>query len=385
MGFDVSEAKKIPRVTMENVWRVARRANLRLQLAVIGETHAQLNDLVTELRAMLARHADENGKLDGLGMYRAQREMDSLWSHFFKQWKARFFELQTDAAAAPFGVWEWMHNEWFLPQLETASKEERAARKHVKCLMEREDAQNFVFKPQLDEVVNAARQRIYEDGWNLSARLWRLDQESLAGIKRVLYQGIVNGTSAWDLAKQLEEFLGASARCPRWTRARLQDLTKADIANDDPRGLLSDSPNSIAESPCDLARGVAYNALRLARNEINAAHALATDYIMARMPWIEKEEVRLSPDHAERDECDAVAGVHPKGTVLLPIHPHCLCYKVAVLIKPDEFINRLRDWMQGGKWDAMDAYAGKVGGDVANVIADGLFKMLLGLAYGKVA
>lgn len=372
----IEEAKAKPRVTVENVWRVSRRANLRLQLTVIGETHAQLQDLAKELRVLLTRLANENGALDGLGMYRAQREMESLWGNFFKEWKARFFELQMQAASVPFGVWEWMHNEWFLPQFHRAVKEER------RHLLEQEDTLNYVFKPQLDEVVNASRQRIYDDGLNLSARLWRLDQESLAGIKQVLYQGVLNGNSAWDIAKQLEQFLGAEARCPRWTRSRLQSLTKADIAQDDPRGLLSDSPGSIAESPCDLARGVAYNALRLARNEINAAHALATDYIMAQMPWIEKEEVRLSPDHAERDECDGVAGEHPKGTVLLPIHPHCLCYKVGVLIKPSEFTKQLRDWMQGGKWDAMDVYAARVGGDAARVIADGLSQMLVGLAYG---
>ena len=44
-------------------------------------------------------------------------------------------------------------------------------------------------------------------------------------------------------------------------------------------------------------QGVAYNALRLARNEIQVAHGLATDSLFAKMPWVEKEAINLSPSH----------------------------------------------------------------------------------------
>lgn len=390
MGLSTDEARRSKRtVTVGNVWRVSRRANLRLQLTVIGETHAGLLDLMREARGALGKHAKDDGTLDGLGLYRAVHDLEGLWTEWFKAWRARLLELVRAAAAVPFGAWASLHNEWFLPAYRALRKDERTVFGEHRtfgertAFAEREASPDYVFNPQLEQVVRAAQARVYGDGLNLSSRLWKLDQQALAGIRRVLYQGVANGLSAWDMAKELEQYLGARAGCPRWTRTRLSKLTKADIAAGDPRGLHSNSPHSISSTPCDGVAGVAYNALRLARNEINAAHALATDYVFERMPWVEQEEVRLSPDHALKDECDAVAGVHPKGTVLLPIHPHCLCYKVAVLMKPDEFAAQLRGWMRGTRrWDAMDEYARNVGGELGRTLTASLFSALAVWAYG---
>lgn len=45
---------------------------------------------------------------------------------------------------------------------------------------------------------------------------------------------------------------------------------------------------------------------------------------------------------------------------------NCLCFKTAVLPKPDEFTNQLRGWTDGSQpWPAMDNYASMVGGDVS--------------------
>lgn len=365
MTLDEIEARR--------VWHVVRRAHLRLQLYVVGATHRRLNELAKEATGIITQQARTDGTLEGMGLYSARTQLDRAWTAWFEEWKASFLDWQEQGAMIPFGALAVYHNQWLLPQIKSLTESQSYTGQQFGEAIGSDELLDFVFRPQLQAVLNAARNRIYKDGLNLSSRLWRLDQESRAGIQNILFQGIANGESAMSIAKSLEQYLGANARCPRWTAARLR-LTKADIAGGDRTGLASGDD-------CR-GQGVAYNALRLARNEINAAHAMATDYLFEKMTWIEKEEVRLSPDHAMRDECDAVAGIHPKGTVLLPIHPHCLCYKVAVLIKPSEFTRRLRDWMRGGEWDAMDRYASSVGGDAAKAISTGLLDALLGWAYG---
>lgn len=117
---------------------------------------------------------------------------------------------------------------------------------------------------------------------------------------------------------------------------------------------------------------MSYKALRLARTEIQKIHALATDRMMAMQPWVEAEKVNLSAAHPERDECDDVVeggekgdGVYPVGTIELPLHPNCLCYKTAVLMDQKQFTNDLRAWMRGERpWAEMDAYAADLGVDL---------------------
>ncbi len=201
----------------------------------------------------------------------------------------------------------------------------------------------------------------------LSQRLWRLEHESLEGIQAVIFNGLANQRSAWDMARDLEQYLGANSRCPRWAHARLR-LTKADIAAGNRTGLLSGADCA--------GQGVAYNALRLARNEIQIVHHLATDTLLESMPFVLRERVLLSPDHPKRDICDDVTsggengdGVYPKGEVHLPLHVQCLCFKTAVLMDETEFTGRLRGWMQGTEaWAEMDAYAELVGGEIGQQI-----------------
>lgn len=222
---------------------------------------------------------------------------------------------------------------------------------------------NPVFDPQLEALLQQAAQRQY-GGYNLSQRLWKLSRRSESGIKQVVYNGIANGDSAYRIAQSLEKFLGFGADCPRWTSTRLS-LTKGDIAGGRRSGLYS--------GQACRGQGVAYNALRLGRNEIQIAHAMTTDYLMAQAPFITEEQIVLSPSHPVDDECDQViangrdgAGIYPKGTIDLPLHVHCLCFKVAVLMPQPVFDQRMKGWLNGREmWPEMDAYKKLMGGDVA--------------------
>jgi len=226
-------------------------------------------------------------------------------------------------------------------------------------------------------LLNAAAEYLYGDGLNLSGRIWRLDREARDGMNTLISAAIADGSSAWDLARNLEQFLGADADCPRWTSTRLYKRSKSQIAAGDMTGLIT-NPN------CD-GQGVSYNALRLARTEIQKAHALATDKVLMNSPWVEKEQVNLSAQHPEPDICDEIVakgekgeGVYEVGEIELPLHPNCLCYKTAVLMDEDKFIGDLNAWVKGDPSTtpggsaqdfgaAMDKYAQLIGAGGNNV------------------
>jgi hypothetical protein len=140
----------------------------------------------------------------------------------------------------------------------------------------------------------------------------------------------------------------------------LYRLTKKDIAAGDGRGLVSGGDCA--------GQGVAYNALRLARTEIQAVHHMADDAVRQATPWIKKEQIVLSHSHPKPDICDDVVqageggqGIYPVGTIRLPLHPNCLCFKVSVQISEEEFGDKLADWVSGGQWPEMDQYGALIG------------------------
>jgi hypothetical protein len=212
--------------------------------------------------------------------------------------------------------------------------------------------------------MTVAENYLYGDSLTLSDRIWRVENDARDGINNVIMQGIANGESAFDIAKNLEQFLGANSDCPRWTSSRLYGQTKKEIASGSTVGLLTGDA-------CD-GSGVSYNALRLARTEIQKIHALATDKALAEQPWVEMEKCNTSPAHAGTDECDEVAsggencdGVYPVGTINYPLHPHCMCFKTAVLTPEKDFTANLNNWLNGGSYPEMDAYADFLGVDVS--------------------
>jgi len=347
--IEFDEAVKPAQIDPADVWPMQYRALVRMLLFLTGHTHAMLAELSREAKRILADVADGQETLDGLATHRAVTGIGAAWEAAFKDWKKQFAALQTEAAAIAFGGLVALHESYVRPSVQQLNES---------------FAVNFVFERQLKAVVDAANRRVYTDGLKLSDRLWRLDHQSRQGIEQVIYNGVANQKSAYQIAKDLEQYLGFGADCPRWTSTRLR-LTKKEIAAGDVRGLKSGDA-------CQ-GQGVAYNALRLARNELQIIHGLATDQIMAALPFVEQEQINLSPSHPVDDECDQVVrggqeskGIYPKGTVELPLHVHCLCFKTAVLMQPSQFTDQLQGWMNNTQtWPAMDEYAALIGGDVS--------------------
>ena len=338
--------QKLDRVPLARMGKVQQTALMRLQIFVIGQTHEMIGEFGKRAKAELIAAAGADGTLSGLALARARAAIEREWMAMFAKWEALFKAAQRAASEIPFGTMAVYHQRLIYGKGTQPKREAMTT--------------DYVFQDQLQALLDATRSRIYGDGLQMSTRIWNLGNSSLTNIQRILFAGVSDGSSAWEVARNLENYLGAGQDCPRWTRQRLYGLTKKDIASGDRRGLLSGED-------CD-GRGVSYNALRLARTEIQAAHHSTSDALMAAQPWIEQEQVILSGSHPKEDICDDVArggdngdGVYPKGTISLPLHPNCICYKTAVLMDADQFAGQLNGWLQGNSWPAMDAYAATLG------------------------
>jgi hypothetical protein len=95
---------------------------------------------------------------------------------------------------------------------------------------------------------------------------------------------------------------------------------------------------------------------------------------MKRQPWIEGENIVLSPAHPEPDICDDVVADNPYkvGEITLPLHVQCLCFKESVLMSDTAFVDRMRGWLGGSQtWPEMDSYTTGLGvGSVAIINPD---------------
>lgn len=350
---------QLDKIALGRMYQASVRALVRLHLYFTGRTHELLLDFSGKAQALILRKAGKDQVLDGTSGYIVQTEMLKMWGDLFKEWQDEFQAVRREAASIPFGVLAVMHERMVIPAVSIRADERRSTQPPLE-----EVVSGGVFEPQLQILLDVAAEHLYGDGMNLSGRIWKWDRESRDGINQVLMDGIANQRSAWDVAKGLEQYLGANEDCPRWTSTRLYGRTKSQIAAGDTTGLVS--------RPCD-GRGVSYNALRLARTEIQKVHALATDRIMSAQPWVEKEKVHLSAAHPETDICDDVVGggekgegIYEVGTIELPLHPNCLCYKTAVLMDEKEFTSGLRDWLRGtSTWPEMDSYEAMLSGGQA--------------------
>lgn len=322
----------------------------RVHLWVTGEIHLRVADFGRQARAILIRRADQDGQFDGASGFAAQTDILKAWGDCQADLVKYLLAGMRQSVRLPFSLMAEQHNRIVRPVCNQVSEARRPA-----PIFEAWVEQQFRV------LMDAAQTRIL-DGLNLSGRIWSLDRLVREEINTRIVRAISDKQDAWSLAKELEQYLGANQDCPRWTSARLYGLSKKDIADGDLHGL-------VTGNSCD-GQGVAYKALRLARTEIQAIHAAATDVQLAASPWVQMERIVLSEGHPERDICDDVVeggeesnGVYPVGSVILPLHPNCLCYKVAVTMDDDEFVERMRGWLDGSQpWTEMDAYGQNITG-----------------------
>ena len=161
-----------------------------------------------------------------------------------------------------------------------------------------------VFMPWLFEqrgvYYDAAHQFVHTDGYRLSDRVWRAAAKTRNNINRLIEHEVLEGTSAVRMADMLKEYLKRERR---------------DVRTRKPYG-----------------RWGSYDARRLARTEITAAHGRATIASAAANPFVQTILWALSREREEWDcNCRANAerdqgygpGVYEVEEVpRYPDHPH---------------------------------------------------------------
>lgn len=330
-------------ISLRKVNREHSRALMRLTLRVMGEGQQVFNDFGVWLINLVKGEVGEDGVVNGLALMQLMPEVERKWNATISEWVALFEKGREQAATLPFGVLAVQHNA-HMPQV--AAMQEALTRAQL-------DAAIALWVQRRQRALEATRTRILGDGLNLSQRVWRWQQGGLATIRNTLMTAMDGRTSAVDLARLLEGELGINQDLPRWTLSRLYRMTPRERAANR-RGLLRD--------PQDRQRGISYNALRLARTELQFAnHAMSTE-IARHAPWITGRKVRLSPGHPRIDICDSYAagGPYEKDLEILPLHPNCMCYYEDVLMPANEFTRSVRDWLDGQN-TFLDDYQGWLG------------------------
>jgi hypothetical protein len=185
-------------------------------------------------------------------------------------------------------------------------------------------------------------------------------------IRNTIAQGMAERTNAWDLAQRMEGQLNADQDWPKWSETRLRNMdARGRLASKE--GLWRNAAEMRAGNPdvtglLSPPAGISYNALRLARNEIQAANHAVTSDIAQHFPGIVGRNVVLSPSHPKSDRCDELAagGPYDKTANFLPDHANCLCRWAEVLMPRADFARQAGAWSRG-EGDFLDGYASWLG------------------------
>lgn len=146
-----------------------------------------------------------------------------------------------------------------------------------------------------------AHRFVWPDGYTLSNRIWRTSVETRRKIDALLAEGLAEGKGSLELSEELERFLQPGRGLRRTNK---------------PYGRYGSNAS--------------YDAMRLARTEITAAHSRAGFMSAQLNPFVQSYDVVLSGSHPKPDICDDVAagGPYPMDDMehLPPLHPQCLCH-----------------------------------------------------------
>lgn len=179
------------------------------------------------------------------------------------------------------------------------------------------------------EALNAFQNR-KRAGLNLSQRVTKYTEQFKAELELGLDIGLGKGKSADQISRDIRGYLKEPDRLFRRVRDKrgVKVLSKAATSYHPGQGVYRSSYK---------------NAMRLARNEINASYR-ESDYLrFQNLDFVVGIEVKLSPRHSIIDICDDLKGIYPKGFKFRGWHPNCRCFMVSVLAKPEELreLNRM--------------------------------------------
>ena len=171
--------------------------------------------------------------------------------------------------------------------------------------------------------------RTGDDGLTLSDRVWNSTRPFVQAATTLVEHAVTNGLPARELASNLGGFLAPGVARPSSMEVRRNLGLPADVS---------------------------YQAIRLARTEINTAAREGTVAANNQSPFLKGFRWVLSRQHVGVDECTELAeaddydlgpGVYPPDAAPGPddTHPNCLCTIVPVYPSSDEMMETLGKWL----------------------------------------
>ena len=347
-------------ITLRTADRLQHVAVSRLQLYVSGRVHAILYPFQAWLLREVRDAADADGNADAGKLALVVNQADGRWRNAVANYVQLLTVARRAAGSIAFTPWRLKHNHFITGPIERIQEAFEPTPDDYRRLVQ-------MWQRRRDYALSVAQQRVYGDGFNLSRRIWRLEQGGMQQIRNTIAQGMAERTSAWDLARRLEGQLNAQQEWPQWSETRLRGLDARGRARS-AEGLWRNPAERAAANADATAQGlspqggISYNALRLARNEIQAANHAVTSDIAQNFPGIVGRDVVLSPAHPRHDQCDTAVSEnpHPKGANFLPLHPQCLCTWREVLMPRADFLKQAQAWARGDG-DFLDGYASWLG------------------------
>lgn len=228
--------------------------------------------------------------------------------------------------------------------------EERADKDVLKAVGGDEEAQEQARKV-CEEATKERRKdgkdaaHLIRDNERLTRRVWNLQGESLKEIEVIIQNGMMEGKSADEMARECEKYLNEPNKLFRrvWNEKTGEyELSKA--ARDYHPGT-------------GVYRSSYKNALRMVRTEVNNAYRDAEWQSYQNNPLVKKYRINLSGNHTTtttegdivviHDICDELAGVYPKSFKWHGWHPQCRCYMTPVTMTPSEFGEYLKNKRAG--------------------------------------
>lgn len=191
----------------------------------------------------------------------------------------------------------------------------------------------------VDKIVNG---KVYEGNWNYSKAIWGNNNKISDSINKVVADGVAQGKSTLEIARDLEKYVSPGRRKPwKWSKVY---------------------PGSSAV--------VDYNAQRMARTLV--AHAYQQSIIEATRnnPFIEGIKWHSALIHGRTCQIcrDRDGKIYTPDELPLD-HPNGLCTMVPVTMDLDKVGDKLAAWVKGKPDKAIDRYAFSLFDDVEKNIA----------------
>ena len=181
-------------------------------------------------------------------------------------------------------------------------------------------------------VRNIATGQVYNGGWNLSKRIWGIEQKTLQDIHTVVAEGVARNASAYEIAKDLEKYVDPSA-AKQWDWNKVYPGTSRKVDYNAQR----------------LARTLTQHAFQQATKECNDPNPFVSGYIWHSAEIHGRTCSTCMDRHGEFFTKEEVPMDHPSG--LCTILPH-------VEQKLTDVANQIADWVEApeGTYPEIDQF-----------------------------